>query len=289
MARPLGEYGAADWLRLRPVTHAWKGWRYARTDARFLGLPARCGDVAAARARAAGQRVLVTVAFEDAECLALQLAALRRFVPHGLHLVADNSQADAAAARNAAVAGAAGAAWLRLPPNPWTGRNPSRSHGAAMNWVWRHVLRPAAPEAFGFLDQDLFPTAPDDPFAALAQHAFHGDLRRVGARWFLWAGYCFYRHAAVAARPLDFGLDWFAGLDTGGANWAVLYRDADPDAWAARPIRMVPALEGVALARAPMEWRGTWLHEVGFMGETALKGAKRAAVRARVEAALAGA
>ncbi len=31
----------------------------------------------------------------------------------------------------------------------------------------------------------------------------------------LWAGYCFFDFAKVARLPLDFGLDWFAGLDTG--------------------------------------------------------------------------
>ena len=134
------------------------------------------------------------------------------------------------------IAASWGAHYLRLPPNPWTRRNDSRSHGIALNWVWRNVIKPGAPHAFGFIDDDMFPVAPVDPFAPLATHAFYGDTRTAGPRWFLWAGYCFFRYDAVADKRLDFGLDWFVGLDTGGANWDVLYRDVDPKSLPARRI-----------------------------------------------------
>ena len=94
-----------------------------------------------------------------------------------------------------------------------------------------HLLRDGRPAAFGFIDHDLFPMRPTDPFAPLAQHPVAGQVRDKsgGARWFLWAGYCFYRFSAVERLPLDFSLDWNAGLDTGGANWFVLYRHLAPD------------------------------------------------------------
>ena len=52
-------------------------------------------------------------------------------------------------------------------------------------------------------------------------------IRTAGERWFLWAGFCLFHYAAVADRMLDFRQDWFIGLDTGGANWELLYRHAD--------------------------------------------------------------
>ena len=109
--------------------------------------------------------------------------------------------------------------------NPW--HSFSRSHGIALNWVWHNILRPGSPRAFGFIDDDLFPTAPDDPFAPLDTQDFFGLVRQEGQKWFLWAGYCTFRFDAVKDKPLDFGQDWFIGLDTGGANWSVLYQHVD--------------------------------------------------------------
>ncbi|RWE81526.1 MAG: hypothetical protein EOS63_08995 [Mesorhizobium sp.] len=230
--------------------------------------------------------MLLTIAFGDAQCLDLQVRLIRGLVRHDLHIVADNSISEAAAGENRQVCAAYGTSYVRLPANPWTVKNPSRSHGAALNWMWHNILKPAAPAAFGFLDQDLFPTQPCDPFAPLQDVAFYGDLRRAGARWYLWAGYCFFRFDAVARKPLDFGLDWFAGLDTGGANWEVLYRDVDPNALPQRPITAFAALPGVELRQAYCEWRGSWLHEVGLDGDLSLKAKKREAVLRLLEPAL---
>ena len=145
-----------------------------------------------------------------------------------------------------------------------------------MNWVWHQVLRPAAPAAFGFLDHDIFPTAPDDPFTTLAGLPFFGDIREAGARWFLWAGYCFFDFAKVGREPLDFRPDWFIGLDTGGGNWAPLYRHFDQARLPVRLGRTLPAFDEVPHADAYYAWHGMWLHEVGVSGDRAFKGRKRA-------------
>lgn len=278
MPKALREYNWRQWLRLQPLTHAIKTARYRKIDRRFLGQPAGDGDIPNLRDIARGRHVLLTIAFADAQCLDLQLRLTRGLVRHDLHIVADNSVSEAAARENRQVCAAHGAAYVRLPANPWTVKNPSRSHGAALNWMWHNVLKPAAPAAFGFLDQDLFPTQPCDPFEPLEGAAFYGDLRWAGARWFLWAGYCFFRFDAVCHEPLDFGLDWFAGLDTGGANWDVLYRGVDPNAVPQRPITAFAVLPGIEIGQAYCEWRGSWLHEVGLDGDLALKAEKRKAV-----------
>ncbi|CDX57180.1 conserved hypothetical protein [Mesorhizobium plurifarium] len=278
MPKALREYDWRQWLRLQPLLHAIKTARYRRIDQRFVHQPVEGDDVPAIRDAARSRHVLLTVAFDDPRCLDLQLRLTEGLVRHDLHIVADNSVSDASADENRRVCANRGAAYVRLPANPWTVKNPSRSHGAALNWMWRNVLEPAAPAAFGFLDQDLFPTQPCDPFEPLEATAFYGDLRWAGARWFLWAGYCFFRFDAVGRKPLDFGLDWFAGLDTGGANWEVLYRHVDPNAVPQRPITAFAALPGIELRQAYCEWRGSWLHEVGLDGDLSLKAKKREAV-----------
>src|SRR4029078_397803 len=110
------------------------------------------------------------------------------------------------------------------PHNPWHGA-PSRSHGLALNWALENVVKPRRPTAFGFVDADIFPLAATNPFEPLARQEFFGVVRNSGARWFLWAGFCFFRFSLIERFHLDFSQAWFLGLDTGGANWSVLFRN----------------------------------------------------------------
>lgn len=274
----LSDYRAYDWLRLRPVLHAIKTRRYNRVNAEFLRRSPRVGDVEAIRHKIAGRRVLVTIAFQDPEILELQIELVRRFVVHDVHLIVDNSSRGEAAEANAAIAARFDTPYVRLPENPWNGVHGSRSHGAAMTWAWNKVLRPAAPRAFGFLDDDLFPIQAVDPFAPLAEVPFHGSVRTAGERWFLWAGYCFYRFDAVRDLDLDFGQDWFRKLDTGGANWALLYRHAEPSSFPRDPVEHRPILPGVPQSDAQIQIRGAWLHESNWDTRPDLLPVKRKAV-----------
>jgi hypothetical protein len=264
MPKRFAEYTFRDHLHFRPLSHAWKTWKYRRMDDRYMALPAAGCDVADLHARIAGRNVLATIAFEDPEGLELHASLIRRNVRLDEHVIADNSRDADSLARNRAIADAHGALYLRLPENPWTARSDSRSHGISLNWLWHNLLKPGRPAAFGFVDDDLFPVEANDPFAPLARHPFCGDLRVAGPRWFLWPGYCFFRYDAVADKPLDFGLDWFIGLDTGGGNWDVLYRHVDPRLLPPRPIHQFAALEGVPVKEAYFERRGAWIHEVGW-------------------------
>src|SRR5690606_21815744 len=98
----------------------------------------------------------------------------------------------------------------------------------------------------------------------LATSPFYGDIRRSGERWFLWAGFCFFRFDVVGEKPLDFGLDWFLGIDTGRGNWQVLYRDVPAGSLPERPIEPIEGVPGVEDQEARFERRGEWIHEVGW-------------------------
>jgi hypothetical protein len=280
MPKALSDYGLRDWLRLRPLMHRIKTARYAVVDNLYLRRPARFGDVDAVAKALAGRSVLITVAFRDAEAIEWQYQLVRRFVPKALYVIADNTPDDGEAAAIAAVAAKFRIPYVRLPHNPW--HQPSRSHGLALNWIWRNLLRPATPYAFGFLDDDLFPTAPDDPFAPLQSQSFYGVVRTAGARWFLWAGYCMFLFADVAHKPLDFRQDWFLGLDTGGGNWDVLYRHVERSRIRELSGWQEPYRPGASLEQAPIHWIGPWLHEVGSTGNRALDEDKRRVIAARL-------
>ena len=278
MTRPISDYSLADWGRLRPVTHRLKSLRYRLVDRRYRRRPARVGNAAAIARSIAGRRLLTTIAFADAESIDWQARLMAHYLPDIALLIADNSPDDASAAAIGAVAHARGISYLRLPENPWRGA--SRSHGIALNWVWHNVVRPGRPEAFGFLDDDIFPTAAEDPFTALATQDFYGVVRPSGQRWFLWAGFCVFRFAAVADKELDFGQDWFQGLDTGGGNWRALYRDVDRASIREAATNFQPFRPGLDMEEAPLQWCGAWLHEVGIMGRDELTAEKRRAVAA---------
>jgi hypothetical protein len=258
--KPLHEYGWDDWKRLRPVTHGLKTLRYHTTRELHVWRRPRGGDTSLPQ-RIRGARVLVSIAYNDADVIDMQASAVARFVPGALYIIADNSSDSVRAREVEAVAARHGAPYVRLPPA--LSREPSRSHGLALDWTWRNIIRPGRPEAFGFIDDDLFPTAPDDPFAMLAQQSVYGAVRMQGERWFLWAGFCFFRFDAVKGLRLNFGQDWFKGLDTGGGNWTVLYRRLDRKSLTFASARFEPYKPGADPVHDSIQWCGRWLHEVG--------------------------
>ena len=280
MPKPLSEYTFADWTRLRPLAHRLKSARYAMIDRRYRAQPAAVGDTAAVARAIGGRKVLFSVAYQDPQAIDWQAALVRHFVAGVLYVVVDNSPQDADAKAIEVVAARHGVAYLRAPPNPW--EKSSRSHGIVLNWIWHNIIRPGAPEAFGLLDHDLFPTAPDDPFAPLAKQDAYGYVRFTEPphpkRWFLWAGFTMMRFAAVRDLDLDFGQDWFMGLDTGGGNWDALYSRLDLDQLEQMPSRFLAYRDGIEMRQGPLQWCGPWLHEVGQMGEPEIMKDKRRVV-----------
>lgn len=285
MPRILRDYTVKDWLHLRPVTQGLKLWRYDIANSTYVRKPPPAGDTAAVARALSGRNVLVTIAFADAQAVDWQIRLIRKYVRNDVHLVADNSPDDRAAEAIRATALRHGILYLRLPPceahaASLHGPHPSRSHGLALNWVWHNLIKPGRPAAFGYLDDDLFPTAPQDPFEPLARQDFHGAIRTAGERWFLWAGYCVFRFAAVAEMTLDFRPDWFVGLDTGGGNWHPLYRHYDL-VCLERPSWTEAALDLASGGPPPkIQWLDGWLHEVGAGSplEREVHNLKRAAV-----------
>jgi hypothetical protein len=254
MPRSLRDYSRHDWARLRPVTQTYKTLRYDAVNALYM----RRGRVdASLAARLRGRGIVCSIAFNNDWAIDRQSRLMRRYLVGADYLVADNSGDDAAAARIAALCAAHGAHYLRLPRSPTRGA--SRSHGLALNWVCRNLIAPLEPPAFGFVDHDIFPTAPVDVAALLREQPVYGRLVERFGRWYLWAGFCFFRGAVLRERKLDFRQDWFLGLDTGGANWR-FYAALDRAALAfprERQIHAGPGGDGMADA---IDLIGDWIH-----------------------------
>jgi hypothetical protein len=176
-----------------------------------------------------------------------------------------------------------------LPKNP--SGSPSRSHGLSLNWVLENIIKPGAPQVFGFLDDDIYPTAPNDPFAALSEQSFYGVVRPYVSwrkpHWFLWAGFCMFRYPDGKSADLDFSQDWFSGLDTGGANWDKLYKYVERFSVREQPTEFVAFRDGIEMEDGPLQWCGPWLHAVGQMGKPELVPEKAAAIAKILEIYLA--
>ncbi|RWD67877.1 MAG: hypothetical protein EOS37_22330 [Mesorhizobium sp.] len=177
-------------------------------------------------------RVCITVAFNVPWVIDALTKAWEMHSPGMTLVVVDNSTKAQARAAIAQICKMRGVLYLALPMR--VEKHLSRSHGTAITWAFHNIVRHLKPEFFGFIDHDCFPVVPFDIPSKLAGKAVYGR-RAFGTEnhvykakpddrhWNLWAGYCFYRFSAVAAYKLNFEPRINLGLDTGAANWAILY------------------------------------------------------------------
>jgi hypothetical protein len=244
MPKPLREYTRREIFRFRPALH-WKRELQRRLRVFRQSRAPDIGDRAKAIVpELASRNVLVTVAFNYPDTIAVQGELLRRNVGAGPWLIADNSMDANAAKEINALAQRFSALYVKLPAHLWNYLSPNERHGGALNWVWRSIIKPAKPKAFGFLDHDIYPIAPADPFAALDRFPIAGVVMshlNTAGRWHLWAGFCFFDCAFLRGRRVDFDYDYHDKLDTSGFNWRPIYRHLDrqavPDAgWQREPL-----------------------------------------------------
>lgn len=207
-----------------------------------------------------------TVAFNMPQAIALLADAMARFAPGALLVVCDNSSRPEARDAIAAFCTAHGLPYCALPPSPYRGgRNGSRSHAVALNWILANLIRPAAPPVFALLDHDLIPLARVDFPGLVAHQPCYGMVRAAtaGPAWYLWPGYSVFDFAAVKDLPLDFGTDTPLTLDTGGQNWSVLYRHLDRAALNWAQVRRVFVTDTKTGAPEPHLLADGWLHAGG--------------------------
>jgi len=280
MPRPLRDFDRHDWARLRPLTQGYKTLRYAASTALYVRRGRRDpGLLASLR----GRPLVCSIAYNDDWAIDRQSRLMRRHLVDAEYLVADNSSDPAASARIAAICADRRIAYARLPRIRL--RPGSRSHGLALNWVCRNVVMPAAPPAFGFVDHDIFPTAPFSLAERLRTQPVYGRCVDRGARWYLWAGFCFFRADVLRTGRLDFSQDWFIGLDTGGANWRY-YATLDRAALAFPNDRVIRLAGG---GTETVDLIGDWIHYGNASGWREGAASKRALVDAMLAPLLADA
>ena len=99
------------------------------------------------------------------------------------------------------------------------------SHGAAINWMFYHVLKYNQPESFALLDHDVLPLKEFSLKEILISRDFYGVERNKGVAWYLWPGWCVFKYDLIEKYKPNF-LPVFVNdvyLDSGGGNYEHLY------------------------------------------------------------------
>lgn len=258
------QFTLSEWLRLVPVQQGLKQLRNDALLARYLkARPDTLAPFLRRHGGLAGGGIAVVIAFEQPWALDWLLTAARDRLADTTVIVLDNSRHEDARRQIEKVAARHGAPYLGLPP--YRTRHVNRSHGMAMSWAWHNVIAPLRPAFFGFLDHDLIPVRPVRPPERLHSQPVYG-LANVGnlGHWSLWAGYCWFRREIAEGRPLNFLYDFSRGLDTGGRNWAPLYRTLDRSRLSFAPPAMVPMRLPSGAARDVELVDGSWVHIGGI-------------------------
>lgn len=248
-------------LHLRPLTRLLRTAGYSIRYRRFVATPAIVTD---ANGHAMNWRdgLVATIAFNRPDVTRWQIRLVKQHLAEvGAFLVADNSNDPGCRTEIRAACAEAGVPYIALPAN---GFRSSRSHAAALNWIFENLVRRDQPAFFGFLDHDIFPLEPVSVAARLKGRGIYGirrgDTPTLGG-WFLWAGYSFF-DGRYARQKLDFLPNERYGMDTGGGNWPLVYRDiAMADAGFAR-IEWMRIGDGDDMFEDFFQLIDGWLHVV---------------------------
>lgn len=165
----------------------------------------------------------MVVAFGDANLIRTQYQALQKFLQDAFsYTVVDNSPDYAKRVELQAYCKEADIRYIGLPKNPYTGYSASDSHGLALNWAYRRLLRHGGATVWAFLDHDIFPTAPYSITEKLKTQPVYGHLQVRDKIWYVWPGFCFFDADELTRARLNFMP--IPGADTGAANYSVMYR-----------------------------------------------------------------
>ena len=263
------EFSRGEWLKLLPLRHAAKQLRNDALLHHYLKrLPEALPAFLRKHAHLQDKNIVLIIAFEQSRVLDFLLTKASRFLPDAHFLVFDNSSKATARPEIEEVCRKHKAGYLALPSNSI--KHPNRSHGIAMTWIFRNIVRAIKPRMFAFIDHDLIPFKTVDLRKTLSGRPFYGPVKthksaeadKIGDQcWSLWAGYCLYDFSKVKDLPLNFLYDFSRGLDTGGRNWECLYKNYDrprPAFADSRKISLTDSKTGIVHKIRMVD--GRWLH-----------------------------
>ena len=173
---------------------------------------------------------VVTIAFNNARVIELHNEYVKKYLKGNVtHIVVDNSTNMEASAKIREICERGKVGYMRLHKNKMGVFSGSYNHATAVNWIYRHILKPRKAWGFGFIDHDIFPVREIDIAEVLREQPVYGAQRKRNGLWYLSAIISFYRTSFVEGKRFDFMPVTINGtyLDSGGGNWVTMYKDMD--------------------------------------------------------------
>ena len=208
----------------------------------------------------AGLLDLATISFNNPLVVHYQAKLLRKYLrDRYAYTVFDNSPPGPRRQTIRECCARDGIDYVELPHNPFAG-NPSKDHGAALNWVCRRHFAARALPYLGFLDHDIFPCRATSIVDRLKGRGMFGRIDERGDRWYLWPGFCFFSRTAIRPERLNFLP--IPGLDTGGGNWTKIYARTDRSSLPPVETTLENLREGGDKQSDMIERVDDWLHTI---------------------------
>jgi len=212
--------------------------------------------------------VIFTIAFNNSEVIREQISAIMEHCRDEYsYLVFDNSSNLAISNEIANVCNkCSNVIYVRLPI--WNGRalEPSVSHGIALNFVFKKVLKMHREiDNVLILDHDIFPMKDFRVSEIGRGQDVYGWKREDNGIWYVWPGYMYLNMNKIVCFRLDFKPGY--GGDTGSSNWKVLYKKKSVGElkfakWEKKIIKVDGAMIVTRSSSEVDIFDDTWLHMV---------------------------
>ncbi len=172
--------------------------------------------------------LLITVAYNNTFVISHQLRLLPKYIDDKFHhIVIDNSSNKLARNEILRICSQMDTGYVSLPYNFYF-RN-SNSHGIALNWACKHLIKVLNPTYIGFLDHDIYPIRKQQLLPILKRQLLFGKQEKIEDIWYLWPGFCFFYNGFLKERNIDFkpGSIGKTGVDTGGLLFSLFLNKVD--------------------------------------------------------------
>lgn len=177
--------------------------------------------------------ILITVAFNNDLLINKQIELVKQFISDDdyQHIIIDNSTRKKMRKRIASLCKKNDIEYIAIPHMvSWLAAKNiyanGYSHGCALNWTYRFVIKPRNPEVFMLLDHDLFPLKDISVKERLGTNDFLGVRREPSREWYLWPGWSIFRLNSIANYKPDFMPLYVKKqyLDSGGSMYKRVFR-----------------------------------------------------------------
>jgi hypothetical protein len=183
----------------------------------------------------ANETDIYVLSFNNALFVEYQIKTLAKFYKDGYNLIiVDNNNwlHPEASEHVRQICYYEGAAYIKAPDNYYQSPNkfdPSMKLGTTMNWIYQQCVKKRQRKYFGFLDHDCFLIKNFDLAYKLDHQGMYGRVVYGETAWNLHVTANFFKYEFVKHLDLDFRASWKYSLDTGGANYDLLYNAHKPE------------------------------------------------------------